>query len=451
MKRRWVCACALLLGLPLAVGAQTTNGASPAELIQALLDRIEKLERRVAELETGATGAGRTAPAVNGAPAIVPVRPAAASAHDHQKPEAQSVHQEQPAQAKTPEAIPTYPNLKWAGFSDFNFSATDQAGARSGFNEGQFTLHLSSALSSKVTAFGEVTLTARPDAGTGSPAATGFNAEVERVIVRFDQSDYFKVSFGRYHTPINWWNTAYHHGQWLQTSIARPEMTRFGGNIIPVHFVGALVEGAVPARGLNLNYNLGLGNGRGSVISRGGDAGDINNHRAWLANLYVKPDRLYGLQVGGSVYQDKIGAPGARQFNEWITSAHVVWAKETPEVISEFANVHHREAGRSHTSNSQAYYIQVGYRLPWAEKLWKPYYRFEYIHIPRTDPVFQGVPGLANCGTGTPGTRWSSCSIVGMRYDISDYAALKLEYRRQGRPGRLAHVNGAFVQTSFTF
>ena len=87
--------------------------------------------------------------------------------------------------------------------------------------------------------------------------------EVERLVVRYDANDRFKVSFGRYHTPINYWNTAFHHGQWLQTTISRPEMTQFGGSFIPVHFIGTLVEGEVPAGGLNLNYNGGIGNGRG--------------------------------------------------------------------------------------------------------------------------------------------------------------------------------------------
>ena len=73
------------------------------------------------------------------------------------------------------------------------------------------------------------------------------------------------MSFGRYHTPINWWNTAFHHGQWLQTTISRPEMTQFGGRFIPVHFVGALVEGNAPAAGWNVNYQAGIGNGLGKL------------------------------------------------------------------------------------------------------------------------------------------------------------------------------------------
>src|SRR4029079_15275393 len=163
-----------------------------------------------------------------------------------------------------------------------------------------------SELSPRVTFFGELSLTPRADAGTGSPAATGFNTQVERMILRFDRSDGLKISFGRYHTPVNWWNTAYHHGQWLQTTIARPEMIQFRGRVLPVHFVGALVEGSMPASGWNLHYQAGIGNGRATVISRGGDAGDNNGSRAWVGNVYATPDRAFGLQFGASIYGDTI-------------------------------------------------------------------------------------------------------------------------------------------------
>lgn len=338
---------------------------------------------------------------------------------------------------KTWPQVSEYPSLHIIGFGDFNYSDTDERGTKSGFKDGQFVLHFASALSPKVNFYGEVSLTARNDAGTGDPKAPGFNPEVERSFIRFDQSDYLKVSFGRFHTPINWWNTAFHHGLWLQTSIGRPEMAQFGGKYIPVHFVGGLVEGALPARGLNVNYNVGVGNGRGSVISRAGDAGDNNNDRAWLINLYTKPDRFYGLQVGGSLYRDRITlAP--KEFEEWIAAGHIVWQKENPELIAEYANVNHRELGSSSSSNSPAYYIQAAYRLPWFDELWKPYYRFEYIRIPRTEVVFKE----------SDFNRTSS--IVGLRYDITQFAAIKGEYRKQYRPDE-PHINGYFLQTSFTF
>ena len=424
--------------------AQTAAPADSSQLIRELMARIDRLEKRVAELESRESAAPPSTPAAIEAAAPAPPQEAAPAAP------AQPAPTQVVAEPQAPSGHPgmpqmTAPSPRIEGFGDIDFASTDKHGAHSGFNEGQFVLHFNSALSSKVSFLGELSLTARPDAGTGVPPATGFNAEVERAIIQFQENDYFKVSFGRYHTPINWWNMTFHHGQWLQTTEARPEMVQFGGSFLPVHFVGTLVEGALPAGGMNVNYNFGLGNGRSSVISRAGDWGDINNNKAWLVGLFSRPSALYGLQFGGSVYRDEISRPAA-QFREWIQSAHVVWQKENPELIAEFSNVSHREIGSLIQSNSQAWYVQMGYRLPWFEKLWKPYYRFEYIHIPGSDRLFNTfvdgklvpvVPSLAG-------------STLGVRYDISSFAALKFEYRRQRRPGEPI-VNGAFAQTSFTF
>src|SRR5204863_784830 len=99
-----------------------------------------------------------------------------------------------------------YPTFHMPGFADGSFAWQDVGEGPRGFTEGQFVLHIASALSPRVSVFGELSFSPRADAGTGTPAATGYNAEVERAIIRFAQSDYLKVSFGRYHTPINWWN-----------------------------------------------------------------------------------------------------------------------------------------------------------------------------------------------------------------------------------------------------
>jgi hypothetical protein len=410
--------------------AQAPDVAAQTELIQLLLKRIDRLENRVTELESERSGSlaeKKPSAAADPSATAAPLAPATitgmgTAGHDHGTPL---------------EPTSTYPSLRLSGFGDINYVASDQPGTHTGFNEGQFILHMSSALSSRVTYFGELSMTARTDAGSGSPAAGGFNLEVERSMIRFDQSDHLKVSFGRYHTPISYWNTAFHHGSWLQTTASRPEMIQFGGSFIPVHFVGTLAEGSFSAKGLNLNYNAGIGNGRSSVLSRSGDWGDVNNNKAWLANVFVKPDKLYGLQVGAAVYRDKINATGRPEAREWIQSAHLVWSKENPEFIAEFFNVNHRRPGSNVAVNSQAWYAQMAWRLPFAAQ-WKPYYRYDYIHVPMADLVFRGA--LSNLAGST----------LGVRYDISNFSAFKLEYRRQSRPG-LADINVAWVQTSFTF
>jgi hypothetical protein len=338
-------------------------------------------------------------------------------------------------QAVMAESKPAYPAFSISGFSDVVVGGPGR-GMSTGFNLGQYILQVNSALSPKVNVFSELSLTARGDAGTGRPAVTGYNAEVERLIIRLDQSDQLKTSFGRYHTPINYWNTAFHHGLWLQTTIQRPLMTQFGGQFIPVHFIGGQVEGLLPAGGLNINYNAGVGNGRASVVGRGGDAGDVNNDVAWLLNGFIKPDKLFGLQLGGSLYRDRITLASGREFREWIAAAHIVWHKETPEVISEYAHVNHKEIGGANM-NSQAYYIQVAYRLPVLNQRLKPYYRFERIRVPAGEPVFTARPSLTG-------------STFGIRFDIADFVAFKTEYRNLQSPG-LPNNSGVFGQLSFAF
>jgi hypothetical protein len=360
---------------------------------------------------------------------VLPAR-SLAQQHDDQTPH--------PGQTAPDGAISEYPSLHLSGFGNVDFSAQDKSEGPRGFSAGQFVLHLASALSPRVNFFGEMSFTPRADAGTGNPAATGFNAEVERLIIRFDHSDRLKVSFGRYHTPINWWNTAYHHGAWLQTTISRPEMTQFGGKFIPVHFVGALVEGGIPAGGLNLNYQAGIGNGRGNVISRGGDAGDNNARPAYVANVFAKPDKAFNLQVGGSLYADRVSVPGQPEFNEQIVAGYAVWHREDPELIAEIANVRHERVGGFPSTSNLAYYAQAAYRLPGRGHLWKPYYRFEHIGIDAADTVFAGVPNLDG-------------STLGIRFDISTYAAIKTEVRSRKRVPEQPRTNGWFLQICFTF
>jgi hypothetical protein len=352
--------------------------------------------------------------------------------------QAQGTAAAQHDQHQQPAELADYPSLKISGFGDVDFAAISPSQSPRGFFLGQLTLHLVSALSPRVAVFGELTFTPRTDAGTGTPAATGFNAEVERLIIRFDRSDYFKVSAGRYHTPINWWNTAYHHGQWLQTTITRPEMIQFGGRLLPVHFVGALVEGSVPSGGLNVNYQAGIGNGRAAVISRGGDAGDVNDSRAFLFNGFIHPDRLYALQAGGSFYTDKLNPTTGGTFDERIVSAHVVWTREDPELIAEFANIRHQATGSTIAYWTHAYYVQGAYRLPTLNHVLKPYARFEHIAVPAADGGFSGVPSL-------------DMTTAGLRFDATTYAAIKIEYRTWTRGPGTVRNNGGFAQVCFTF
>jgi hypothetical protein len=221
-------------------------------------------------------------------------------------------------------------------------------------------------------------------------------------------------------------------------------MIQFGGRFLPVHFVGLEAEGAIPSGRLGLNYNVGVGNGRQtlSLLGRDGDAGDVNGNRAVVAEIFARPAGLFGLQIGGSFYHDEITpdagttAFAGGTYREWIAAGHIAYTKENPEFIAEFANVRHISNITGKEWNSQGMYAQLAYRLPAPARAWKPYYRFEYIHAPATDPVLL-VPNLRG-------------HTAGVRYDITDFAAFKIEYRNNRRTPVLTN-NGIFLQTAFTF
>jgi len=285
--------------------------------------------------------------------------------------------------------------------------------------------HGNATLSDRVAFFGELSIRA---------ASSGYVVAMERAIIRYNFGDAAKVSLGRYHTPISYWNTAFHHGLWLQGSVARPESVRFGSRFIPVHMVGAQVEGRVP--GSPVSYVLGVANGRSDNIAAAGDAGDVNGNRAVIASVFVTPSDPFGLRVGGAVYIDKVPQPAALDADERIASAHVVWDRGPAEFIAEYIDVSHEAAGSNTSNGSSAFYVHAGYRLSDELSTVTPYARFERMDIDAADAVFQTLL-----------TDYEAV-VAGIRYDFDDLAALKLEYRNEEIDGG-SRLDSYFVQVSW--
>ncbi|HEX2168304.1 MAG TPA: hypothetical protein VHG09_13805 [Longimicrobiales bacterium] len=325
-----------------------------------------------------------------------------------------------PARAQHPDAS----HSRFTGFlfGDVTFAAAE-GDAAEGFLMGQLVGHGNALLTERLSFFGELSATARQD---------GYAFEVERAIIRYDFADALKLSVGRYHTPISYWNTAYHHGLWLQTSVARPELIRIGGTYLPVHFVGALAEGSLAAPGIAISYEAGAGNGRGALIGRAGDAGDVNDEIALVGGVRIRPDFARGLQVGGSLYTDRITTEVASA-DERIGSVHAVWDAGAPELIAEYAHVRH-EDDASVVSTSEGFYVQGGYRLPGVLSGFKPYARLERLFVDDADPVFESLTDY-------------DATIAGVRWDFETVAALKAEFRRDRRSGG-EWLNSFFVQAA---
>ncbi len=326
---------------------------------------------------------------------------------------------------------PDDPRIRALGFGDFIYLVTE-LDQQEGFQMGQMVGHVIVDLDERFTFFGEVSLTAKDDK---------YSIEVERANVRFDFADELKISAGRFHTPVGYWNTAFHHGSWLQTSVARPEMIKFGSRFIPTHFVGLLVEGGLPTSPLGLGYSVGIGNGRAANIARAGDAGDVNDQRAWVARVRSRPVSIAGLELGASFYRDRLMARDGNDANERIYSVHAALNGDALEILAEYAHVTHDPVtGPGDFPGSNAYYIQWGYRFGYQLRgsaiSLKPYVRVEQVVVP-TDGYVLGPLGLNYDGV-----------VAGVRYDPGVFLALRLEYRYERFEG-LKASNSLYAQASF--
>ena len=356
------------------------------------------------------------------------------------------------ASAAEPKSPPTsdvsadeasYPSLDVIGFTDAGFSASDaeSSTSNSGFFQGQLVLHLTSALSSRLAFFGEVSVTTSGGGGAGYGGdyghASGPNADLHRSLLKYTHSDALKLSIGRFHTPIGYWNVAFHHGQWLQTTAARPRMLDFSNPFLPLHFTGAFVEGRIPSGRANVSYLAGFGNGRGSSAGTPEAPGDANNHRAWMVRLSARPDVAGGLEIGGAWYEDKAAVQYGQSradFREGIGSAYLALTKEKPELIVEYVAVRHRRLGRDTRFASWAAYAQAAWRV--SARI-KPYVRWEEVAVDEGDHVLDG----ARRGRG---------GLAGVRVDAADFVAVKAEYHRQ-EEGEAPFQHAVVAQVSLTF
>lgn len=295
------------------------------------------------------------------------------------------------------------------GFGEIDYRETDGTGL-DGFVIGQFVGHLSGQIDDRLSFFTEMTATSTQD--------DGFNFEIERLFVRYEFSDHYKLSAGRFHTPLGHWNGAFHHGTWLQTTVGRPQTVKFGSNVVPIHFVGATLDGRIGQS--DFLYRVGVGNGRSDRINQPGDSGDINDNRAWFVSARYRPISRYLLDTGVSVYVDRVTPTAGPEVDEVLWSAYLALQSETPEVIAEYHFGDHERTDTAGPNGSvDGGYAQFAYRLAGGSSNFKPYIRFEKLDVDDSDPLL-GTLGLDYEGV-----------LGGVRWDFSRSGALKFEYRNE--------------------
>jgi len=291
------------------------------------------------------------------------------------------------------------------GFVDLTAGGSSQPGSHSTFGLGQYDLFVTSRLSDRITFLGESVF----------EYDKGFVVDVERIVITFAAKSYFHVAAGKHHTPIGYWNTAYHHGALLQPTIRRPQMFRFEdeGGVLPIHTIGVLVSGRDISR-LHLGYDVMVGNGIGSTPTA-----DNNRAKSYTAALYSQATST--LRVGASAHFDRIAAgtlnlgetPMVEDVDLRLLGGYAAYLSPAIEFIAEYQHSSHRTRTTGATRGTDAFYFYGGYRVGRVV----PYLRYDDVQFPATDPYYV--------------TDDFRQGLLGVRYDFAVTTVAKVEVARR--------------------
>lgn len=291
----------------------------------------------------------------------------------------------------------------------------------SNFHLGQVGLLANADLGNDVRSLVEIVV----ESGEGHEAVI----DLERLWLRWDHERFFVLG-GRMHTDFGYWNTAYHHGAWLQPTIDRPRSMAFEdeGGVLPVHNTGVQLGYMVPvAQGLELHLRGTLANGRGDGPDDIRVVDDTNNAKTVVLQAFVRSGRDW--RVGASFLYDRIAAAPAevrpdlpdQGMNELIGAVHAVWFHPRFTFIGE-SFLSHYSAGSQTWTNLFGFAVLAVHFRPFS-----PYLRLEgFSHEGDTqNPFF--VADLS--APGATLERDQLEIVSGLRWDVSTWSALKVEHR----------------------
>jgi hypothetical protein len=438
-------------GAASSASAQTANPDPSVQELQRKLEqslqRIDELSKRVQQLESQ-----RNAPAAGSAQGATPAAPAASSAAPASTSTAATAPAAAPAAAAPAPAsdsriddlasqlkqlsqsvsrINNDTGVPLHGFIDVGarwYSRTDpnSTNAANGFNEKAIDFYLNPEISPRIKSLMEIAIET-------SEYGQSPGIDFERLQVGYLVSDALTVWIGRFHTPFGYWNTAFHHGPQIQTSVQRPKFLAFEDTygFMPDHTIGLWGTGKQAWGDGHITYDVSLGNSPRIVTGGGpGGGGQVdmnllgsNNHdMSTLLNVgYEFGGALDGLKLGVHAMRwrttDDLSPPDTT--NVRFVGGYAVYTEDDWEILSEYYHFNDTNVSAGSTNHSSwASYAQVGH----AFGKFTPYGRWETALLDQTDNYFAALAAPI----GSSYRRYAG----GIRYDLTSNTALKFEYDR---------------------
>jgi hypothetical protein len=322
--------------------------------------------------------------------------------------------------------------LAMHGFASVGSVFTNKQGAKSGATIESLDFYLAPQFGGHIRSLFEL----NAEAGEAGDVAV----DLERLQLGYAFGDELTLWAGRFHTPYGYWNTAFHHGAQIQTSVMRPRFLDFedSGGILPAHSVGLWAHGGTKHGDTRIDYDAWLSNA--PTIRIDGDTGHVGtlnpnlhgttgNNPIVGAKVGITPEALGGLTLGVHGYHARVGGPGtgdgafqSRTISDsTMLGGYWTYQENDWEVLGEYyhfkdKNLRPEAAGFGLSFNSWAGYAQAGRTYG----LWTPYVRFEKTNLNQLDEYFAAQES----------GRSYRRAVAGVRYDLGSRSALKVEFNR---------------------
>jgi hypothetical protein len=437
--RSWLGALLIAgLGQPLIAHATAADSERIAALEQGLdqsLQLIRQLSTRVQALEAqaaptaqtpAAAGARRAGIAASPAPAAAATGPAGSAAPPATLADTaqrlaqveQTVNQMAASAGQHAEDTTGMPMHGFADVGVGNHNA--QFPQYQGADIAELDFFLTPRLGSRTRALFELNFEVGEDGSVG--------VDLERAQIGYQFSDSATVWLGRFHTPYGYYNTAFHHGQQIATSLRRPRFIEFEdhGGVMPAHTVGGWLTGSQRFGDEKLTYDFFIGNSQHIVTGSNGGVLDMNNPGNTRGSTIVGGNvglllsgALDGLKVGVDAFQTRIGdetvSPSPTIFTRVRSfGVYTAYDTDTWEEIGEFHVFdNHDLTGGTGSHRSDAGFLQIGYRAG----RFTPYGRYERGSFQQSDDYFAAL---------RHGESYYR-NALGVRFDVDLVSALKLE------------------------
>jgi hypothetical protein len=420
-----VAGAGLVLSAPVRADDQADRVKALEKRLELSVQLIEKLSARVAELERIAK-----APAPRVETESVAVRAERASEIMRLQ---ESVNQISSGLSRRELDA----GLPMHGFADAGAGWSDAADPHRlrGFSIGTLDLYLTPQFGDRVRALAEIAFEFERD-GKGS-------VDLERLQLGYTVSDALTVWLGRFHTPFGLWNTSYHHGANLQTSIYRPRFVEFEdkGGIVPAHSVGVWGSGKTRVGGGKVTYDAYLSNGpsiHNRTLNPNNFTDDASGKMLGFNLGYQPSGALGGLTVGVHGFGSTVSAYTnsdslLSKTRLRMGGAYFGYDADDWEAIGEYYRFSNSDAADSVGRSSRAWFVHVGRAFGWGLT---PFVRYERTALDSQDNYFRSQSA----------GRSYKRSVVGARYALDSRSSFKLElsHTRESATA-LLDESGSFV------